>query len=1128
MTGRIRKTTRPGNKAIDALLPQWILAAAVGTVSVTWIRVSARSTGTLIVNTDDISAALAHRPGIQRLAASGGAEMVLAQTPQGEALRRQLGIVRVERRHAHPAADPADALMGYMWPDEESRELLLLIHDSAAQSNVWPEGDLLGTNAVTELLVQLTMHPAVGELHMGEWNRWVRQIAAGARVVDAARHGGCFVFEGTTRSDFYTPEGQASATMKSTMTSGERDGIRKRTTRGQLARLTREEIAWPYALSFVPVGYTVRGIHREVLDIKKVRIATLRADLEHATAWTEFFVAVAQSRTWLECGRILAKHRLPCRGQKLRGRTYDEVTDLQLERAAATLGNARTLAMLRDCRYQNMTPLPYPVAPGALFEGHEVDRTVGQCGVVPVDVKLPPHGITLAGEHWAAWEERLSRRTVRGRTTAAPRRALSGLARWEEPGCQFNLSTVGSDGWAYYQVRRRATADGVDADGQARGWDSNEGELVASLPCGPADRAFGRALEDAAAGAVDRLAVLREVRPEPAGQSNPPRATREDLETSLEAARENAEDSEQAYDRAPTANRQARRDDDARTVSGLEAELAQFDIDDAQQVLAPEGGEHDAVLDVSGLAGLAGVLQASVGGTMPLAVNNALKTTLRGSLRLHVRPEDPRTVTMTATVHWPALDGSILALPVEAIAPNVTRDPSDRSLAESLARAMFHEGRSLTAAIEQVGGAQSRDAAFRHVDHWLRDHGVVSRCLRHALIDNPIKEAKSIVWSVLTGASTHAAADPLYVGLVRRTYLSDGTNRTNSMGAWSRDVRLARTLLNVFADMAGRGEDVGDGLDSVDLARLARSTSSSVMKLAGRHATTDPRYAAILDRTPEDRCVLRPFRCSICSGWLLHVVLVPETRDVSGLVCGACCALADGTPLPPAYLALWDRATVPTDGARTVVADARFYEPAGPPPGHVRLLRIGEAAAHLAVSAFQLRKWADAGLIRAVRVGPSSPRRFSLEDLERFSLTLPDSPTELVSPIDLSPDSLTLRQAAESIHVRESALRALALSTPPDAVPLRYLRVGSRSAVGQFAVLPTDLALIDPGWIDAHDIERLTLADVIVLTGATAWTIRQATQRGELACLRVGGKARYRADDVETWRRRSPHRTPRA
>ena len=272
MNGRIRKTTRH-SRAIDDLLPRWILSAAVGSVSVTWIRVSARSAGKLILNTDDISAALAHRLGIQRLAAAGGAEVVLAPTSQGEALRRQLGIVRVERRHAHPAAHPADVLMGYMWPDEETRELLLLIHDSAAEPNVWPEGDLLGTNAVTELLVQLTMHPAVGELHMGEWNRWVRKIVGGARVVDAARYGGCIVYEGNTSTDLYSPEGQMSATLKSTITSGDRDGILKRTTRGQLARLTREEVAWPYALSLVPVGWTVSGVHREVIDVKSIREA---------------------------------------------------------------------------------------------------------------------------------------------------------------------------------------------------------------------------------------------------------------------------------------------------------------------------------------------------------------------------------------------------------------------------------------------------------------------------------------------------------------------------------------------------------------------------------------------------------------------------------------------------------------------------------------------------------------------------------------------------------------------------------------------------------------------------------------------------------------------------------------
>ena len=48
-----------------------------------------------------------------------------------------------------------------------------------------------------------------------------------------------------------------------------------------------------------------------------------------------------------------------------------------------------------------------------------------------------------------------------------------------------------------------------------------------------------------------------------------------------------------------------------------------------------------------------------------------------------------------------------------------------------------------------------------------------------------------------------------------------------------------------------------------------------------------------------------------------------------------------------------------------------------------KLLNVGEAAAYLGVSPNSLRRWSDAGTLRAVRL-PGGARRFEREELDRW------------------------------------------------------------------------------------------------------------------------------------------------
>src|SRR5258708_15140588 len=94
------------------------------------------------------------------------------------------------------------------------------------------------------------------------------------------------------------------------------------------------------------------------------------------------------------------------------------------------------------------------------------------------------------------------------------------------------------------------------------------------------------------------------------------------------------------------------------------------------------------------------------------------------------------------------------------------------------------------------------------------------------------------------------------------------------------------------------------------------------------------------------------------------------------------------------------------------------------------LLNTREAARFLRVSEASIRRWSDAGLLVAQRVGRRRERRFAADDLRHFLENPPGGargPASEVSTVNVGGAAVPLRAP-------------LAPSTTPDLAPLRPLR----------------------------------------------------------------------------------------
>ncbi len=1121
-----RKTSKQANitaqyyAALAPLLPDWV--ANTPGISVVMPRVSSASADKAAANVDAANRKLEHLPVMAQIKGIGGAEAIIANTPQAKKLRKSLGIVRVNRSNAHGGAQEPGRLMGWLLPSQKSKELAFLIASGAYDKNVDIAGDPIGSNVVTELLVEIMVHPNVTDLHVADWDRLTRNSLGGERIVEVARTFMVEIHAGSQEAtDIHTAQGRMLAGIKSNIAEAERDSTATRSTRGALSLFNAPEASWPYAAYLIPPGYVATKVKQRDSDGKLHRRNVVRVATKFTTGWTEFFGAIAAGVSYAAAGQILAKHKIPVRGTRL-NRKFSDCSQLApAQLADAARAAAAHYELLRTRTYKREVVVPVATK-GETWEGYPIERGGEHPnGVVQIEMALPDHGIKLTDAQWDAWGERISttNRTNREPAADAPRHAFSSIALWQDDAYGYKFGYA-SD---YYRVWRRPVTTAVDVDGNQRGWNNQEGEAILSVRAKDAERAFGEAIKASAVEALNQTTILHQVariKPDDQAKIEALQQRLQELEIEIADAKEDFDDAAEALKtKEQTPNRQQRESEAKQILDGLTNERKRVTdlIKDSDIDIAFEQSTRDweVSVELQTLAGLAGILCASDGAAMPRPLNDMLRGITNNSTRL-VTTDNSRILRLTASLEWPTVDGEVLELPIDVplrnatVAQRVAGDPG-----EDFCQAVLRDGYTYDEAGELTSLAG--DGKNRYVYKWLAQHGISDRKRQRNILDCPINETKQVAWAILTDSPPPKGLDPAFVDLIKETYFGSPKQsvisaRRHGFASWCGPVSKARTILNVFVAEAARGENIGQGLAGVGVAvRAGFSENASLPRLA---------EVEILDRDIKRSNALFPKQCPTCLAPLLHVVRTPEVT----LICTKCCAVPGGAKLPNGYLGLWDR-ELNAGNDRTFLGDPGDYEPvtvirSGKAVKQGRLRRMGEAAAYLGVRHTVLRNASDAGEIPVTREGKGGWRQFAQADLDAWMKTrlTERKGHRSTQPGQGMPDNhLTIEEGAKLLNIHPLALRKLAKSTQSNKGPVPYERVNLGRGVPTIVINKAALQTIDKTWVGGHSLDLMFIGEVAKKTGVSTFLIREATER-ELPCQTTdGGTRRYERKAVEKW-----------
>jgi hypothetical protein len=534
------------------------------------LRVSAQSAKELKDNVDAASTKLGFHPAVAYLKTLDLETLLLDKSAAGEQFRRRIGLIPIRRANAHPYALEPGRLMGWALPVPAHATVILMLFDSAADPTVDNPDEPLPGNAVSALLSHVCRIDQVHRLYVAEWDRWVRAPHFGAAVRAAAQLGGVDIFEGAERIDITSTEGTMFAGMKDGHASGERNNIRKRTTRAVLTKLLADRIEWPYARVLLFPGYDLaydrqRGDNGKVRRTRYLQSATG----QHASGWQAWAQIVADGGTFLAAGRQLAAHQVPVRGTRHVNpdgsvKTYDELTDDQLERASRTL--AAHVRLLRTRKYQVNKGVPIPIRRDQDFEGFAVDhddRGPKRYGGIHRIVDLPGHCIDLTDDQWDAWERRIHGRTPRDTRTDGPRAPFADVRQqWfitatgerreaGDPDWTHNLRVVANGD--SYEVFRRTREEAHNDRGELRGWNSREGEHLFSARRCDLDGGYARAgIAQAVAhiGEFEPVVIDPRPLPDPVAQERRRTERLAELEELIIAATDDVDDAELVHERA--------------------------------------------------------------------------------------------------------------------------------------------------------------------------------------------------------------------------------------------------------------------------------------------------------------------------------------------------------------------------------------------------------------------------------------------------------------------------------------------------------------------------------------------------------------------------------------------------
>jgi hypothetical protein len=1113
--------------AITPILPTWLEGIPDLSASITLMRVSSNSTEKLASNADANAGNMSHLPSIQRLTDAGGLDKLLDGSSTGKTERLQLGVVDIERRHAHAGGDCLGRVMGYLWAMEDCKEILVLLHDSAADDNIWSDDDPLPKNAVAELMVQLAMHPKIGRVNVPELSRLVRSDSHGPRVLEALRRGECDLYRGERKEDLHSPGGRVVASVNVTTNANERDAICVRMTRGAIGKLTRNNMGWPLAASTVPPGYQIGNDTGDQGEGHSRRSETVCPDAKHVEGWTEFFKAIADGSSYRDAGAILAKHKIPCRGSIDAGKTYASYNSTQLTGVAINLSQFKYYTMLREYKYALERKVPVSVGGATTFEGHPispgVDLKKHPYGVVKISIDLPKHGIILSEEEWNAWEKRLKTRASREAVSDEPRHALIGMSQWREGDHDYKICSSGGNPFAYYQVRRRAIDKSVDKRGLEKGWDTGEGELVHSALMSNADMAFGKAIEVGAIEILDRAAVLSLIRRN--GSDDPVaiafRQTRLiEIEHEIENSIDDVLGIRLLVESDPTDRRRQKLEIAESILASLTAEregLVALVTDSDNASRGRSEVEGDVEVDIGSLASIAGLLQGAPGKMMPRDVNDTLRKITAGTLRIESSSESPNVGLIRATIHWPSTDGEILTFDICQAVTLARRAGSKGETGYAAAQLILAQGKTVDETVAMFGGPRTRRSVLLSAMKWLSANGVTNYGMRRSLLDCPVPRTKAVLWSLLTKAPLPESTDTQFAELLKQTYLT-GDAMSGRQGTWARNVDLERKVLFAISAWGARGQDIAFGITADELARQIKCRPAEIFRLAG--CQSDRKYSTILEHHAGDERVLLPRRCTKCNDWLLHVLRTPETMESDGLICFNCCALPSGIELPEEYLALWDGmrpAKHIFDAPGSYLRKKSDYQTEGQHSGQQRLMRSGEASRELGIPKGRLTKWSDLGDIACDRKGKGEARNFDPAALaaKAKAVTASCVPGMLTSD-EIPYGYIALYAAAPEINVGYWNLRELALSTAWDKGPMRY-RIRGAGRRATYVVSEADLASLDPSWLDSCSADRFLISAASVYAGLPQSVIRGAANRGDLKCAITGQTRRFLPAELDAW-----------
>ena len=836
---------------------------------------------------------------------------------ENDALRAEHGVVPLYFSDL-PNAGRKKNFLGYAFLGGST--LWFFIMNSASEGNLppWP-GDPTKEerNAFTELVVTtaVILYEAGSRelaLRFAQWSRMERLERFGSRMRTTVKdRPGMSLWEGDRRVDLHDSAAQVINSVNSGLTNAEYTTLKTALYNGNLNHLAENK--WEKPENFLPFGYHfLRDKMSETFT--RIHKGVVAADESHRAALKELVEMAAAGDTWTDVGRRAAALGVPQRSLEGRGKTFADLQDYALARAAQGLiGNPNYINLWRT---GSMTVRRVAPIKGANnIRGRELSFEEGAPrGHVDTVVTwpLPEGGWGVSEETW----ERLLARLERERDQRAShknasgiaasqksRRAFSGAPSWFEGGYEYRLIP---DSPSAYRLRRRAAEEGRDSQGRPRGWLSSEGVALGTFHGVTLHTSVSHALEEALLRLVASDTTIGAIRvTDVAGERLHEERERRRVEFEAEAAHhiETAAALDELAVRAQIAGQStevehytekaAAERARARELSHLVTALSSEVEDGRQTEQAP------VALDLSNPLVVAVALRRYEQQVPAVLVDALVTLGITSSLRITLN-DDASMGCWSATCQVPVVGeeatASITISGVVANSAPPTGAPAGarRDFKETIARLFFVEQNDL----ETIAASFNRDVLWtsRRLKEWLRSHGVTANGLAQAALQCPLPETRRAIYAACTqDASVVVELAPTFVEHIATTYLGD-----HGMTSWVPGVmRPQRQLLSALVttpDGAAVKHDLAEslGLSPRQVADVARGWSRRIPIVERTNYVT-----LRLKRCPHPDCSGHP-------GYLAQYLITPETPN--GLICTSCrrCPENADVVYPAGYLQPWE------------------------------------------------------------------------------------------------------------------------------------------------------------------------------------------------------------------------------